>query len=186
MVTQYRTMAIAVTVCLALAGCGGKAGTRDSSPQVSGDMDAGYASEWTAGIIDRPQPDAFPATLLAVRTDAHDGFDRIVFEFDNRVPGYHIEYIDQPVRKCGSGRVTRMAGDGWLEVRMYPANAHTPEGRPTVAERERMPNLPVISELELTCDFEAVVTWVLGVESPNRYRVRELGNPPRLVVDLQH
>jgi hypothetical protein len=41
-------------------------------------------------------------------------------------------------------------------------------------------------ELELTCDFEAVVTWVLGLESPNRYQVRELSNPPRLVVDVRH
>src|SRR5690606_28110133 len=125
------------------------------------------------------------ATLVAVRTAAHDSFDRIVFEFDERVPGFHIEYIDRPVRKCGSGKATQLAGDGWLEVRMYPANAHTEEGRPTVAERERRPNLPVLSELELTCDFEAVVTWVFGVESPNRYQVRELNNPPRLIVDVQ-
>jgi len=47
-------------------------------------------------------------------------------------------------------------------------------------------NLPVLSELELTCDFEAVVTWVLGVESPNRYRIRELNGPPRLVIDIKH
>ena len=69
---------------------------------------------------------------------------------------------------------------------MSPANAHTEEGRPTVAERERTPSLPVLSELELTCDFEAVVTWVLGVGSPNRYQVREMNSPPRLVVDVRH
>jgi hypothetical protein len=69
---------------------------------------------------------------------------------------------------------------------MYLANAHTREGRPTVTERERMTGLPVLSEVELTCDFEAVVTWVLGVESPNRYRVRELSSPPRLVIELRH
>ncbi|NWO06361.1 MAG: hypothetical protein HLX50_11885 [Alteromonadaceae bacterium] len=110
----------------------------------------------------------------------------MVFEFDERVPGYHIEYIDKPVRKCGSGKVAPVAGDGWLEVRMYPAKAHTEEWQPTVTDRKRMPDLPVLSELELTCDFEAVVTWVFGVESPNRYQVRELSSPPRLVVDLRH
>jgi hypothetical protein len=145
-----------------------------------------YLSEWTAGIIDRPRPDQPVAKLVDVRTGRHEGFDRIVFEFDERVPGYHIEYIDQPVRKCGSGKVTPLAGDGWLEVRMYPAKAHTEKGQPTVANRERMPRLPVLSELELTCDFEAVVTWVFGVESPNRYQVRELSSPPRLVIDVGH
>ncbi len=69
---------------------------------------------------------------------------------------------------------------------MSPARAHTEDGRSTVTERERMPNLTVLSELELTCDFEAVLTWVLGVESPNRYRVHELTGPPRLVVDVRH
>lgn len=172
-------------ICLALAGCAAssKPGT---SPQTNAEPDIAYASGWTAGIIDRPQLNAPAVTLVAVRTSTRDGFDRIVFEFKERVPGYHIAYIDRPVRKCGSGDVTPMAGDGWLEVRMSPANAHTKAGRPTVAERERALDLPVLSELELTCDFEAVVTWVLGVESPNRYQVRELSNPPRLVVDVQH
>ncbi|SFR42541.1 hypothetical protein SAMN05216203_0191 [Marinobacter daqiaonensis] len=184
-IRQYAT-AVAATAFIALAGCGGVLGERDGAGQTVAGPDATSTSEWTAGIIDRPQPDAPPATLLAVRTDTHEGFDRIVFEFDERVPGYHTEYIDQPVRKCGSGKVTQVGGDGWLEVRMYPANAHTREGRPTVTERERLTSLPVLSEVELTCDFEAVVTWVLGVGSPNRYRVRELSDPPRLIVDVRH
>lgn len=183
---RYRATAVAAIACLTLAGCGSVVNERDDSPQVEVEQEAAYVSEWTAGIIDRPQPNPPATTLVAVRTATHDGFDRTVFEFDERLPGYHIEYIDQPVRKCGSGKVTPLAGDGWLEVRMYPANAHTEEGQPTVTERERMPNLPVLAELELTCDFEALVTWVLGVESPNRYQVRELSSPPRLVVDVRH
>jgi len=162
------------------------ANEKDQSPPGDDEQNTVYLSEWTAGIIDRPRTDQPVARLVDVRTGLHEGFDRVVFEFDERVPGYHVEYIDQPVRKCGSGKATPLAGDGWLEVRMYPANAHAEEGKPTVANRERMPGLPVLSELELTCDFEAVVTWVFGVESPNRYQVRELSSPPRLVIDLRH
>lgn len=182
---QHRVTAVAALVCLALAGCGA-VNERDDSPPADVERNTAYTSEWTAGIIDRPRSDAHAATLVAVRTGRHDGFDRVTFEFDQRIPGYHIEYIDQPVRKCGSGDVTPMAGDGWLEVRMSPANAHTESGQPTVAERERMPKLPVLSELKLTCDFEAVVTWVFGLKSPNRFQVRELSSPPRLVVDIRH
>lgn len=176
------TGAVAAVLVLSVAGCGSATGKRDEVSRA----DTLYASEWTAGVIDRPQLHAPAVTLIGVRTGSHDGFDRVVFEFAERVPGYHIEYIDRPVRKCGSGEVTQVGGDGWLEVRMSPANAHTEQGRPTVAERERMPRLPLLAELELTCDFEAMVTWVLGVESPNRYRVQELTNPPRLVVDVRH
>ncbi|PAU80386.1 hypothetical protein CK501_08025 [Halovibrio salipaludis] len=184
--TRLRTAALAVIVPSALAGCApGADNEPDHSPQAQA-VQSAQAPAWTAGIVDRPQPDAPAATLVAVRTGSHDGFDRTVFEFGERLPGYHVEYIDSPVRKCGSGQVTQMAGDGWLEVRMSPAKTHTREGQSTIAERERTPDLPVLSELELTCDFEGVVTWVFGVESPNRYQVRELSSPPRLVIDIKH
>lgn len=184
--TRLRAAAIAVLVPFALAGCAPGADKEpDHSPPAQAEQNA-QAPEWTAGIVDRPQPDAPAATLVAVRTGTHDAFDRTVFEFDERLPGYHVEYIDRPVRKCGSGHVTQMAGDGWLEVRMSMAHAHTREGQSTIAERERTPNLPVLSELALTCDFEGVVTWVFGVESPNHYRVQELSRPPRLVIDIKH
>ncbi|WP_166255024.1 AMIN-like domain-containing (lipo)protein [Marinobacter salicampi] len=177
---------VALIVSLTVAGCGGGAKERDHSPQANAEREAVQAPAWTAGIIDHPRPDLPTSRLVAVRTGTHEGFDRVVFEFDEQVPGYHTGYIDQPVRKCGSGKVAHLTGDGWLEVRMYPAKAHTAEGQPTVTNRERRPNLPVLSELELTCDFEAVVTWVFGVESPNRYQVRELSSPSRLVVEVRH
>ena len=59
-------------------------------------------------------------------------------------------------------------------------------GEATVNERERRLSLPILKELESTCDFEAHVTWVLGMASPNRYRVQELSNPARLIVDVRH
>ncbi|MBA4159064.1 MAG: hypothetical protein H0X65_16535, partial [Gemmatimonadetes bacterium] len=45
---------------------------------------------------------------------------------------------------------------------------------------------PVLKQLTLICDFEAQVEWVLGVSSPNRFRVIELHEPARLVVDVRH
>jgi len=143
--------------------------------------------EGTAGIIDKPEPDAPVATLRDVRTARQQGFDRVVFEFEgSQLPGYHLEYIDKPVRQCGSGEPVPIAGDAWLQVRLIPAQAHTEAGQPTVPERERHLGYPNLLELESICDFEAHVEWVLGVASPNRYRVLELTNPARLVVDVRH
>ncbi|HET6568917.1 MAG TPA: hypothetical protein VFG50_13205 [Rhodothermales bacterium] len=157
----------------------------DHAAEPEGDAPASF--EGTAGIVAKAATGNGPALLREVRTARHDAFDRIVFAFDgSALPGYHIAYIDSPVRKCGSGKVTHIEGDGWLEVRMYPANAHTEEGQPTVSDLERSVNYPVLKELELTCDFEADVTWVFGVGSPNHYRVIELSNPTRLVVDIKH
>jgi hypothetical protein len=143
--------------------------------------------EFTAGIVEHKPAPRGVALLTGVRAARHDGFDRIVFEFGSgSPPGYHLEYIDKPVRKCGSGDATAIAGDGWLEVRIEPAYAHTPSGAPTIRDRDQQLDLGVVKELEQTCDFEAVVSWVVGVKRPNRYRVLTLNEPLRLVVDVKH
>jgi hypothetical protein len=136
-------------------------------------------------MVDVPRQGA-PSVLAAVRAARHDGYDRVVFEFSGGVPGYHVEYIDRPVRDCGAGDPIPVAGDAWLEVRFFPAFAHTEQGQPTLPFREVRPNLPNVLEVERTCDFEAVVTWVLGTRSPKRYRVLELADPSRFVIDVRH
>jgi hypothetical protein len=144
------------------------------------------AGDWTAGVSDERRDVTGAATLQAIRVAGHADFDRIVLDFGaGPLPGHHVEYVDRPVRQCGSGDVVELAGDAWLSIRVEPANAHTEEGRPTVAERSRTPGLPVIRELKLTCDFEAQVEWVAGVSSPNPYRIFTLEQPARLVVDVR-
>jgi hypothetical protein len=144
-------------------------------------------SGWTAAATEKRRPDIAPVTLHAIRTGRHKGFDRVVFEFrGGAMPGYHVEYVDKPVRSCGSGDVLRVAGSGWLSVRLTPAQAHTDAGVATLKYRERRLRFPVLKELQSTCDFEGEVQWVLGVASANHYRVMELSDPARLVIDIKH
>lgn len=139
------------------------------------------------GISEKKRADIEPVLLKAVRTGRHESFDRVVFEFEgNVVPGYQIEYVDKPVRDCGQGAVVPIAGDGFLMIRLQPSNAHTEAGEASVQNRQQTPNLPILKELKLICDFEAEVQWILGLASPNRYRVLELTSPARLVVDIAH
>ena len=190
---RLRVLAGILAVSLLGTGC---AGTEDAaspapepSPTTPGEPPSSntvFQSEWTAGIVDREASGGGVAVLRGVRTGKHADFDRVVFEFEGERPGYHVEYVDRPVRACGSGDVVEVAGDGWLAVRMEPASAHTDAGESTIPFRERRSSYPVLRELQSTCDFEAIVTWVLGVGSPNRYRVMELTNPARLVVDVRH
>ena len=144
--------------------------------------------EGTAGNTEKKNPNATGAALLTdVRSARHSSYDRVVFEFEgSELPNYRLEYIDRPVRSCGSGEVVPFAGDAWLSVRFSGANAHTDSGEPTINDRVRSPNLPIVKDLKLICDFEAEVEWVMGVSSPNKYRVLELKSPTRLVVDIRH
>jgi hypothetical protein len=144
------------------------------------------AGHWTAGDTFVDGQVSGSALLRGVRSARHDGFDRIVFEFESASPGYRISYIDRPVRQCGSGEVVPLAGDAWLSMRFEPADAHTAEGAPTIMERSRSPALPNVIELKLICDFEAQVEWVAGVHMPMEYRVLTLHDPTRVVVDIRH
>jgi hypothetical protein len=155
-------------------------------PKEAGDTSS-EQFEGTGGMTEVKRQNVTPSILKAIRTGRHPNFDRVVFEFEgNQIPGYHVEYIDTPVRTCGAGEVVQVSGYGFLLIRMMPAQAHRNDGRPTISERAFAPNLPLIKELKQLCDFEAEVEWVLGLSSPNRYPVLELSDPARLVVDVRH
>jgi hypothetical protein len=157
------------------------------APGAAVDGPADTSGTWTAGVTRVEREPAGVATLRAVRSARNDGFDRIVLDFGtDPLPAYDVEYIDRPIRQCGSGDAVPVAGDGWLRIHAQPARGHTDAGEATVVERNRTLELPVLAALVMTCDFEAHVEWVAGVRSPNRYRVLELRNPTRLVVDIRH
>ncbi len=143
-------------------------------------------SAWVTGVVEGGAAITGAALLTGVRVAKSEGFERMVLEFDgSELPAYRIEYVDRPVYQCGSGEPVEIEGDGWLRINLQPANAHTEEGVPTITERASRPALPIIRELRMICDFEAMVEWVAGVSSPNPYRVSELTEPTRLVVDIR-
>lgn len=161
--------------------------TRPADSPATGPAGADVPFEGTAGPTDRRATITGVSTQTAVRVGRQQGFDRIVFEFGaGGLPGYTIEYVDRPIRQCGSGNAVAIAGNAWLRVGMTPARAHDDAGNATVTERALSPGLPAVRALRLTCDFEARLEWVIGVAAPNRYRVLELRSPDRLVVDILH
>lgn len=144
------------------------------------------SAAWTDGPVEVERT-TDEATLRAVRTAAHDGFDRVVFEFaEAELPTYRIAWADAPTRQCASGHPVALAGEDRLDVHFSRTRAHTDAGLSTIAARSLAPDLPRLRALTLTCDFEGVVTWVLGLETPGPFRVTELSDPTRLVIDVRH
>ena len=145
-------------------------------------------SEWTVRSVAARRPGVTMATQRGVRLGRQPDFVRIVLDFaDGPLPGYQVEYVDEPVSQCGSGDQIKLEGDALLYLRLTPAQAHDDQGRVTVQQRHVRPaNLPVVEEMRLVCDFEGEVAWAIGVASPNAYRVLELANPARLVVDIRN
>jgi hypothetical protein len=127
-----------------------------------------------------------PALLSALRVTKHASFDRLVFEFHERVPGYRIEYVDRPARDCESGQRRRVDGSSRLELQFFPAQAHAEGGQTVFRARELKPALSVVRGLERTCDRNGVLTWVVGTNAVHRYRAYERTAPPRLVLQIDH
>ena len=146
---------------------------------------AARAQVWTTKALERERETGV-AILRDVRAARQRGFTRVVFEFaGGEASGYRIAYVNRPVRQCGSGRVARVAGRRVLLVRLTPAQAHTEEGRATVRQLERRVSLGALREMKSLCDFEAQVEWALGLTASKRFRVMELSNPARLVLDIE-
>lgn len=148
-----------------------------------------HAFGGTRGPIEQPAPPAPPmAQLTAVRVGQHAGFDRVVFEFQGALPGYRVAYVQPPIVQDASGLLVDISGSAFLQVRFSPATGYDfVRSAPSYpGPNEIRPNLPTLLELERTGDFEAVLTWTLGLRQAVDFHVLELSNPWRVVVDVAH
>lgn len=133
-------------------------------------------------VAGAPAAPALP-TLVGIRAAHHAGFDRVVFEFDSRVPtDVRVRYVDRLIAD-GSGLPVRVAGRAVLQVRFEPADAHDASG-PTAPMRRAFA-LPNVMTTVRSGDFEAVTTYGIGLAKRTRFDTVALSNPPRLVVDVR-
>ena len=128
------------------------------------------------------------ALLVQVRYGRHENFDRIVFQFENGLPGYRIEYVQPPILGDFSGLPVDIAGGAFLRAHFSVAAAHDPStgDRTYLGPLELSAGLPSLLEAEVTGDFEGGLTWVLGLSEEADFRVFALAEPFRIVIDVAH
>ena len=143
------------------------------------------SAEFGRDPIDEPGTATANATVTLAQAGSPGDFDRMTFQFDGGLPGYQISYITGPVTDCAAGQQVQLQGNAFLQVRLSPAAAHDDAGNPTVTSTDLTPGSPQLLEAKQICDFEGVVTWVLGLTAEADYRVFTLGDA-LLVVDVQH
>lgn len=131
-------------------------------------------------------PSMAQAHLQEVRAAEHPTFDRFTLEFDIAPPGYKVEYVDPPILADPSGQEVAVDGEAFLQITIQGAVASYLSSPGYDGPGELKPGLPNLVEAELTGDFEAVLTWVLGLSEEADFRVLTLEEPPRLVVDVGH
>jgi hypothetical protein len=133
------------------------------------------------------------ALLERVALGRHEGYDRVVFQFRSTLPGYKVEYVQPPLKEDGSGNPVEVKGNAVVVVRMEQASGfdlNTGEGVMTYKGPRRIDGsaagTSVVQELVRTGDFEAVLTWAIGLSDRVDFRVRTATSPSRLIVDFRN
>jgi hypothetical protein len=190
---------------LAVAGCGGS--NKSSSPQPSLPTSATTATTTTTatggGIDSLEGAGTTPVVAAATGSETalldriavgrHEGYDRVVFEFQNDLPGYRIQYVEPPLKEDGSGKPVSVRGNAIVLVRMEPASGfdlNTGEGVMTYKGSKRIDGAgagtSVVQELVRTGDFEAVLSWAIGLSDKVDFRVGTATSPARLIIDFRN
>jgi hypothetical protein len=114
--------------------------------------------------------------LTSIRAAHHPGFDLLVFQFRGRVPAHRSATYVKQVRQDARGNIVRIKGKAKLLVRFYFANGYV---------HRHTYNLPGVIQVVQVGDFEAVLTFGVGVSRHAPFHMSTLTNPSRVVINIK-
>jgi hypothetical protein len=134
--------------------------------------------------------------LTDVRVGAHDGFDRIVFEFEEPdpnpagnggIPRFEIKQVKPPFSEDPSDIPIHVEGDAFVRIVFQGASGYDFDGNATYDGPRRLtPGFGTLTQAVEGGDFEATMTWLLGLSRPTCWEIHALHNPERVVIDFHH
>jgi predicted small lipoprotein YifL len=126
------------------------------------------------------------ANIADVRVGTHDGYDRLVFEFEQGTPEFTLDRAEPPFAEDGSGFPVEVPGDRFLGLVMRGGTKQTDAGTSSYAgPTEFATGFPMLVAAVEAGDFERQSTWILGLADDACVRVLLLDEPPRLVIDVE-
>src|SRR6266536_828220 len=171
----------------ALAGAPTASTTRPATPPApqpsphSPDLPA-----WSTGPRVTAETDP-AAQLTGIRTAEHATFDRVVFQFRGRVPGYDVRYVPA-VTQDPSGQPIPLQGRAFLRVVLRHASTSPgPGGGPIpLFVGTITTDFPLRKQVKGAGDFEHYLSFGLGLDHRVAFRILTLTDPSRVVVDVAH
>lgn len=133
------------------------------------------------------------ALLVDVRVGAHDGYDRVVLEFASRQAPtresstYEIAPATAPFTQDASGLPVSISGNPVLSLVLRGATSATLDGRSAYeGSRDFVTRFRALNEFKSRGDFEAVSSWLAGLNGTACVKAQILTSPTRLVLDFAH
>jgi hypothetical protein len=194
-------IAAALGLCVILTGCG-LTGALPSATPVAGTTSTPPQRASAPRITPPPVSPALPpatvaafkcadarggstgtANLTGVRVAEQSGFDRLVLQFDTRVPSYTVKRQARPTFKSGaSGQAVTLSGTAGVLVQVHSASASGTYTGPTDISH---PDYALLVEAKIVEDFEGYLAWSVGLNKPACLRAFTLSDPARLVIDFK-
>ncbi len=201
-----RPVLLLVALLVGATGCIGDSGDAEptssatsSSPETKKPKPRPPTDSASPAPNDRPFPaDTSPddgghgsgngLAVTNVRTAAHPGFDRVVFDLGGTgKPGWRVEYVAEP-RADGSGKRVRLEGTVFLQVVLRGIGHPFDTGiEPFGDGNTRIPGTGTkgVAEIWPGGFFEGEQQAFIGLTGePRPFRVFALDNPTRVVVDV--
>ena len=174
-----RTMARAVVLLLVVAFVAGVWDSRYEQER----QPAGSPAPFRTEPVERSRRSRSAPEVVSVQTMEQEGYDRVVFTFEGPMPGYQVRYVSRVTDAAGERLPLR--GQAFLAVAFQPARAHDPDGEATFPTAAITPGYPALRQVRFAGDFEGQVAFGIGVADRGGFRVSELRDPTRVVVDVR-
>jgi hypothetical protein len=186
-----RSALAVVLFVLLVAGCGSDSNSSEGSPTPTAECEpldgATVEKKLSPAIQDRET-----MFLTDVEVEVEDCVERVTFKFKESEPGpgYDVSYKPPEVAKLqdGTGDPLAIAGADFLVVRMFPAMTAEIEGEDVNRTYTGPRNIPapvearMLREVAQTGDFEAQVTWAIGLDNVHPFTVT--ASSDELVVEI--
>ena len=151
----------------------------------------GKLEAWTTKPVSRDHSANSEVTYIkTVRTAKHKEYDRVVFEFTGRIPNYRIEYLKSHFYEGEAGRVRiKSPGQAFVQLEFFTIPV-SDEQLKFSEEKEFVPKgrlrMRTVQSVKDQAFFEGFYDFVVGVGSRKPFRISELSNPSRVVIDFKH
>lgn len=152
---------------------------------------AGSFDTWTTKSFSRSHGPARESSYIkTVRAAKNRSFDRVVFEFQGPMPNYRIDYLKSRIYENEDGRHRiRLPGNVFVQLNFFVIPFDDTQEKYTDA-KNFVPkgNLAMRSLMSVKDEtiFEGYYDFLVGVRAKVPFRVTELSNPSRLVIDFKH